>query len=612
MKRPKLNRYLGPLVLVAVLGPGIVLQRLRYPDPEPPPESPATPMEAEEPFPAGESPPPEAPAAEPPTPLPFELVDATAETGLTFHHQKATLHPSIRHINPWLASVGIGVSVVDFDMDGWYDVYVTNMAVGSRNVLFRNNGDGTFTDVAEKAGLARVNQDRFSMRPLFFDMDNDGFKDLLLLQHPHTAVYRNNGDGTFSDVTEDAGIDHSGPSYSSNAIDFDGDGDLDVVIGDYFPKINFMDPHTTKFMMNSIVSADNGGEISVYRNDGKGRFSRVSGDLGFAEQAWTQAVGVYDFNGDGRPDVYFATDYAGDRVYLNEGDDRFLDISDTVKHQYSLNGMNADVADIDNDGQPSVFVTTMYHPPYMFGRNTLWKWVGGKTYFRNRAREHQITTCGWAWGGKFLDLDNDSLLDLVVTNGYISADPKKNYWYRMGVLAGAARDVLEDARNWPPMEDATMAGYQRKCLYHNQGGVFKLVTHRTAMKDDVSDGRAIAAIDYLNDGSLSFVEGNQGQPLRFYRTLQKNRNRWIGFKLIGTKGNRDAWGAQVTVKLSDRTLTSQNQPANAFVSQSDDRMHFGLGPKPKIRKVEIRWPGGAVQVLKKPTLDRYHTIKEPA
>ena len=272
--------------------------------------------------------------------------------------------------------------------------------------------------------------------------------------------------------------------------------------------------------------------------------------------------------------------------------------------------MSAEIADFENSGRAAVFVSNIHEPPYALGRNLLWEWMpGGK--FVDVADVTGVGECGWAWGAKFLDLDNDGLQDLLVTNGYISASRTRDYWYESGFMGSASKAVMEDARHWPPMKDASLAGYEKKCVFRNEGWRFVDVAGRTGWADDRSDGRGLAAIDYRNDGSLSFIEANEGQPLRFYRNEQLNANRWIGFRLTGTRSNRDAFGARVEVRLADRTLSRELEPANGFMAQSDGRIHFGLGLEPELREVVIRWPSGEVQRLRNQRLDRYHAVKEP-
>ena len=523
--------------------------------------------------------------------LPFELTDATRAAGLVHLHRKLVPHPSLRNLAPWLGSLGASVAVVDIDADGWPDVYLTNSAVGSLNPLFRNNGDGTFTDIARRIGLAAVNKDTGSLRALFFDCDNDGDKDLLLTTF-HGARLHINDQGMFRDATAGSGLDFPFYAPASNVVDYDNDGLLDVVVGGYF-------------------SADNGGRARVFHNEGRGKFSPARGNLGLSCPRWVLAVGVYDLRGTGRPDLHFASDYNLNCLYFNDGRGGFLDASAELADTISMSNMSSEFADPFNDGRPSIFVANIHSPRYLPYGNLLWS-PSGQGHYRDIAREAGVRECGWAWGAKFADLDNDTLQDLVVVNGYISGDPSRDYMVEFAEMVRRRPEYIADTRNWPAIGNASQSGYQRSCVYHNDGARFGDVAGATGMRDDLLDGRGVAAIDYRNDGSLSLVVANQGQPARFYRNRQRNRNRWVGFALRGTRSNRDAFGAEVTVRLrGGKILTRQFQPANGFMSQSDGRLHFGLGRRPVVESVEVRWPAGGLQRLGPVDLDRYHSVVEP-
>lgn len=609
---PDGGRWLGLATAALVLGLGA--WNLRRPEPSPPPPFPVPPPAVTPPTIALTSPKPRPPKPAPEAPKAvgsgFDLVDVSAKAGLAFIHKKGVYPKALANIGPWLASIGAASAVTDFDGDGRMDLYFTSTATGSLNALYRANGDGTFTDVAAKAGLADVNTPQGSLRPLFFDFDADGDPDLVMTTQWCTRVFRNKGGGAFEETTASAGIEHCALAYASNALDLDGDGDLDLVIGDYFPQVDLQVPTRFDFMQNSLTTADNGGEVLLYENDGTGRFKPFPGNLGVKTDGWVQAVGVWDVDGDGKSDLYLAVDYNNDRLYLNKGAGKLVDVSGRLENKYSRNGMNSEFADLEGDGRASVYVTHIYEPPYKLGGNTLWTFDKGLGPARDRAKDMGVAACGWAWGGKFADFDNDGNLDLAVTNGYISADPGKNYWYRMSVLASASRAVMADARNWPPIEDYSMSGYQRKCVYRNMGGRFELVTHETGMKEDVGDGRGLAVVDAFDEGLPALLATYIGGPARLWRAVSKDGNAWVGLKLLGKKP-RDAWGASVTLKGGGRIQRRELQPGNSFMSQSDPRLLFGLGPGGKAEDVTVRWPSGLVQKLGPLEAGRYHVLKEP-
>lgn len=542
--------------------------------------------------------------------LGFRLVESAKAAGLVNVHEKLPPPPAFKNVAPWITAIGAHVAVVDFDGDGWMDVFVTNSKPGAPNKLFRNNHDGTFTDVAAKAGLAQANGPGGNWGgALFFDYDDDGHPDLVLFSYFCAKLLRNDGGGTFSDVTKKAGFDYCGNSFAANVIDYDGDGKLDLVIGDYFKPVDFYHPSTTKIMQNSFVDANNGGPIRVFRNDGHGHLREVPGALGFKSRGWTQAIGVYDLRGTGRPDIWFATDFGADQVYYNQGHGRFADASRGVQHRFSRDGMSAEIADVDDDGHPVAYVSNIFEPGYRAGENVMWKWLAGDR-FENVGALRGVDRCGWSWGAKFVDLNNDGKLDLVVANGYISANPKKSYWFSAGTISSASKSVMEDAALWPPIKDASMSGYQRKCVFVNEGGKFEDVTEAAGLGQDLSDGRGVASIDASNDGRMSVLIANAGQPLKFYRDEQSGVRHWIGFRLVGARSNRGGFGARVTLRAAGRTMTREVEPLNGFMSQSDPRLHFGLGESGKVDGAVVRWPSGLVETVKDLSADRYHVLVE--
>jgi hypothetical protein len=340
----------------------------------------------------------------------------------------------------------------------------------------------------------------------------------------------------------------------------------------------------------------------------------VPDNAGIGHRGWTHAIGAYDIRDSGHTDLWFATDFSKDKLYFNNGSGNFEPSFDSVKPAgLSTNGMSAEIADVDNDGHPLVFVSQLFVTGEEVTGNLLWKWKKGGE-FAQIAEERGVDNCGWSWGAKFLDFENDGKLDLFVGNGYISANPLKSYWYFVGSLDGADRKVLADARNWPPMNDHSWSGYQRACVYLNHGGRFVNIAKATPLAQDLSDERGVAVIDHLNNGSQGLMISYHKNRARLYSFEQLNSNQWIGFKLEGTRSNRDAIGAKMILVLDDRTMTRQVQPFNGYATQNDERVHFGLGAGARIRKAWIRWPSGVRQELEPEKLkyNQYQKIVEHA
>jgi hypothetical protein len=548
--------------------------------------------------------------------LPFFVEDVTAAAGIDHRHEVLDLHPTLAHVDKFITAIGgAAVAVVDYDGDGWQDIYLTTMKIGAPNRLFANRRNATFEEVATEVGLADVNRDAGSLRPLFFDFENDGDRDLLLTTTYCPRVFRNDG-GTFSDITRTAGISHCGFASASNTFDFDDDGDQDLVIADFYKPVDLQRPAFYDFMPHSWYTAANGGPVHVYRNNGDASFTAVPGNLGIDQaewHGWVHAIGAYDLRGHGGTDLYFAVDFNyQDRLFYDLGPGSLRDASSLLEQKYSHSSMNAEIADFRNIDRPGIYVTDIHAPGWVPGENLLWDVRPDGDSVHDASKEAGVARCGWAWGAKFADLDNDGWQDLVVTNGFFAGDPGRQYWYQTAILQGGHNSFTEDARRWPPIEGRSMASFQRSCVYRNEGGRFTDVVDQTAMRDDRSDGRGVASIDLLNDGSLSLVVANLSQPAQLYRNHQNNENRWIGFELTGTRSGTDAFGAKVTVKLEGGgVLTRELRPTNGYLSQSDPRLHFGLGADPKIESITVRWPSGLAQPLSGLAPGKYHRIREP-
>lgn len=547
-------------------------------------------------------------------PLPFSLKESAREAGLVHRNELFEPAAKLRNIAPLIGAIaGASVSVADIDGDGWMDVYATSSKIGSVNRLFLNNHDGTFREAGAKLGLAAVNDKSGSLKALFFDADNDGRKDLLLLTTYCPKFFHQRADGTFEDRTATSGFDKCAFATASNVIDYDRDGYLDVVIGQHFKDVDLSDPKSYDFMWENGSYSANGGSIDFYHNEkGKG-FKRVPGSFGVPSRGWSFSIGAYDLRDTGRQDLYFAMTHGNDQLFLNDGGGKFRDLTKRIPKGDSHSAMSTEIGDVDNDGKPFVMVTDDFEPGRDPSLNFLWK-SAEKEEFHNRSVVKGVDHCGFAWGSKFVDLDNDGRLDLVVANGFLSESPNFDYRYIMdSLVGGGSRKITADPRVWPPMNDASIEGFQEACVFYNKDGRFVDVSYDTPFLGDLDDERGVAAGDFRNSGTQDFLMAVRGGALKYYRVAPPAENRWIGFALTGTRSNRDAVGSRVTVRLKDgRVLRRELEPANGFLSQSDGRVHFGLGPGAEIESVEVRWPLGLTRTYKNLAPGRYHALKEGA
>lgn len=555
----------------------------------------------------------------------FRFTEVSRDAGVDFVHQGPTLDPKLAHIMPQVASMGAAVSVVDVDNDGWDDFYVTNSGEGSLNRLYRNRGDGTFEDIAQEVGLADVNGPGVgvSMGSVWGDFDNDGFEDVVLYRWGRADLYRNEGGRRFTRV--DAGLPEWANINTAVWFDFDRDGLLDLFLGGYYSEtLNLWNIPHTRIMPESFEYARNGGRKYLYRNLGNGRFEEVSERLGLVSRRWALAAVAADLRGTGYPDLFIANDYGVSELFLNEGGRRFVEAGRETGVGYApKSGMNASVGDVLNDGRLSIYVSNISEEGILLQGNNLWVPTGGtpeRPKFENLATAMGVDLGGWSFGAQFGDLNNDGFLDIYLTNGYVSASRTESYWYDFAKVAGGHEIVIGDAKNWPAMGDRSLAGYQPKRVWINDGaGRFIDVAQMVGVEDRY-DGRAVALADFGNRGVLDAVAANHRGPLLLYRNEVAPGRHWIAFRLEGACTtaapgdctNRSAIGAQVTVYWNGQRQRQEVHGGSGFCSQNQRRLHFGLGAATAIEKVEVRWPSGRVQTLDGLEVDRLHILKEPA
>jgi len=548
----------------------------------------------------------------------FYLQEVSHAAGINFVHQAPTLDPKLNGIMPQVASMGASVSIVDFDRDGWPDIYVTNSREGSKNALYHNNHDGTFTDVAPELGIADVNQPGtgVSMGAVWGDYDNDGYEDLFLIKWGRPELYHNDHGHGFTRVSEQAGLPKWINANTAVWFDYDGDGLLDLFVGGYYSEdIDLWHLNTTRIMPDSFEYAKNGGRKYLFHNLGNGRFEEVSAKLGINSRRWALAASAADLRGTGHPDLFVANDYGVSELYLNDGK-RFHEAGQQTGVGFApKSGMNVAFGDILNQGRYSVYVSNISEEGVLIQGNNMWVPKDGTTgenlQFENLARDLGVELGGWSFGAQFGDLNNDGTLDLYLTNGYVSLDRNRSYWYDFSKVAGGNSTIIGDANNWPAMDNRSLSGYQQKHVWLNDGaGKFVDVAQAVGVTDTY-DGRAVAMADLWNRGVLDVVVANQRGPLLLYKNTVSPDNKWIEFELEGTKSNRSAIGAEVTLYWNGQKQVQEVSGGSGFAAQNQRRLHFGLGRDPQIEKAVIRWPSGTVQTLDHPAPNQIHNVKEP-
>ncbi|HEX8844060.1 MAG TPA: CRTAC1 family protein [Pyrinomonadaceae bacterium] len=550
----------------------------------------------------------------------FKLEEVSRASGIDFKHQAPTLDPKLDHIMPQVASMGAAVSVVDFDRDGWQDLYVTNSGEGSFNALYRNQGDGTFKDVAAEMNVADVNQagTGVSMGAVWGDYDNDGYEDLFLYKWGRPELFHNDAGRGFTRATETAGLPAWVNANTAVWFDYDRDGRLDLFLGGYYPEaVDLWHLTTTRMMPESFEYARNGGRKYLFHNLGDGRFEETSERLGINTRRWALAASAADLRGTGYPDLFIANDYGVAELFFNQEGKRFDEAGERTGVGFApKSGMNAAFGDILNQGRFAIYVSNISEEGVLVQGNNLWLpregTNGDSIQYENFANAMGVELGGWSFGAQFGDLNNDGTLDLYLVNGYVSAEDRSSYWYDFSKIASGNSAIIADAAHWPPMQGRSLSGHQQKKVWINDGtGHFTEVAQAVGVTDTF-DGRSIAQADLWNRGVLDVIVANQRGPLLLYKNAVAPENSWIEFELEGTASNRSAIGAQVHVFWNRQQQVQEVSGGSGFCAQNDRRLHFGLGRNPRIEKVEIRWPSGRIQTLDRVEIGKLNKVKEAA
>jgi hypothetical protein len=530
------------------------------------------------------------------------FTDITASSGITFQH--AASKTPVKFLPE---TMGAGVALFDFNQDGRLDLFFTNGAkideqmTSSRQPdksepkywdrLYQQNADGTFSDVTEKAGVKGA---RYDFGAAVGDFDNDGDEDLYVTGYGGNTLYRNNGDGRFTDVTAKAGVQGGGWSSSAGFFDYDNDGKLDLYVCRYLTwswEANLYCGER-KAGYRAYCHPDNyqGQADLLYRNNGDGTFTDVSKHAGTANpEGKGLGVAFNDFDGDGWTDVFVANDSVRQFLYRNKGNGKFEDVGLLAGVGYNEDGktfagMGADFNDYDNDGWPDIVDTALGNEMYALFRNN---GDGTFNYATNSAGLGEATLLMSGWGIKFFDYDNDGMKDLFVAQSHVLDTIEKSIPNLKYLL--------------PPL------------LMRNTGKRFVNVSSGMGSVFAAAyAGRGAAFGDLDGDGDVDVVMAALDQKPVVMRNDGVNQQRWLQLDLAGTKSNRDAIGARIKLTgASGRTQYQFVSTASSYQSASDRRAHFGLGADETVKTIEIRWPSGALQTLSDIKANQILKVIEP-
>ncbi|NIA28862.1 MAG: hypothetical protein GWP06_02980 [Actinobacteria bacterium] len=513
-----------------------------------------------------------------------KLVDVTRQAGINFVHNLGD-----NEMSNLIESNAAGCAFFDYDGDRDLDIYLVNGAYikgishirGRKNkgklsnALYRNNGNGTFTDVTTEAGVGHKGM---GMGVVTADYDNDGDQDIFVSNWGPNVFYRNNGDGTFTDFTKKAGLENDLCGIGSTFLDYDQDGYLDLYVGNY---IKYDPDYQYFYAANKFPGplSYQGQPDILYHNNGDGTFTDVTRQAGvYNPEGRAMGVTSCDIDNDGYWDIFVANDAMLNYLYRNNGDGTFTNVALQTATAFGQNGeatssMSGEFGDINQDGFVDIIVPDMaYGCIYM---NT------GAGYFEEMSASMGLAAaCGQytSWSANFFDFDHDGYGDLFITNGH----PQR------------------------------LIGQENLLLLNKSGSRFINVSSK--LGPDFQDkfvSRGSAAGDFDDDGDLDLLVVNLNDRPRLLRNDGGNKKNWIMIHLIGTKSNRDAIGSRIRLTTGNKTQTRWRMSSSGYLSQSDYRVHFGLGDNTRVDKIEIRWPSGKNQTLKNIKVNQVITVKEP-
>jgi hypothetical protein len=543
--------------------------------------------------------------------------EVSSQMGIDYRHNIYALNPENKQ-QPDLSVELLppSLSVIDINNDGFMDLYITT-SFNRPNLLYINHGGKFFTEEAREYGLADLNKDANPSYALWGDFNGDGKMDLLLARYGCHRLFFRSGEKTFQEKTELLHGYCSRPN-GVNVADFYNNGKLDFIFANYLPAVDNKD---VLWMTNTRYDNTTGGQNHLLRNDGSTGFT-LETKANFLTHSYSHNAGIADINLDGLPDIFFSNDYAHDEMFLNHGQGIFEDVTNHFipKEVHGLSGMNTEFFDFDSDGLIDLYVTNIFKPPFNRQFNLLWKKQADNTY-KNVSNDLGTAKCGYSWGAKFADIDNNGEPDLIVMTGRSrSASVKKmeegkSMWFERNEVSQIPQFLRKFYRPHDSLKGRYISAFERKCLFVQKGGKFFDIAEDAGF-NDTEENRSIALIDLDNDGKMDVVTAGPASKLKIFHneTVVDKDNHWIGFNFKDKAGSTISHGVKISFNLSNgKKIVREMYPANGYRGFNDPRIHVGLGNAEISGSITIFWPLSKkimhVLLVKK---DQYNLIDENA
>lgn len=492
------------------------------------------------------------------------------------------------------------ITVLDINRDGFPDLYVTYPVLGEKNLIYVNKDGRSFIRSEEYSSIKDANREFVSTRVAWFDFNNDGYEDIFVARYGCHGLY------VYKPYQKQWSEHSNAVSYCSNSrginiVDFNKDTYLDIVFANQYPKKINLNKEKPKWV--SILSrGDNelGGENVLLTNQA-GRFFLEDEVNKFQYKNHSVVVGVSDINNDTWPDIFIGNDFGYDRLYINkEGILEEETFSWLEKQKHGFSTMNADFVDLNNDLFPDLYTTNIFNPPYITRYNLLWMNDSGRGFIE-KGEELNVHKCGWAWGAKFADFDNDGDLDLVVGNGMFKgsqAQPNKYEWFHRIRKRASSPYLRKKLYKKIDMSTREFSGFQKTCLFENRGDKFSYISDHANIKD-FHNSRSTIILDFNNDGKMDFLTGNYNDKIRLYKNVSQSEGNWVGFDIKNAKGAVALEAKVILFTRKGRKFMREIYPQNGFGGQNDWRVHFGLGAdQPASLKIQYRDKTHSIELKK--------------